>query len=150
MSVNIHGHHVGRTKEMIDLLRERLGKADGIIVQIERVLKYWQTEEQANRHGGCYCEDDEGGYHNHTGYCERANTLMNSARWYLKKTAEMPAMLKDEREMLMFGIRNAVAGTAHVTRLQAGTQSEEMIAAIALELEDLGFRREKLNVRGPG
>lgn len=95
--VNIRGHHSGRTKGMIDLLRDRLSKADRIIVQIERALKHFQVEERANRPGGCYCEDGEGGYHSHTEYCEDANTLMSSASWYLKKLPDMPDVLIDNR-----------------------------------------------------
>lgn len=136
---------------MIDLLRDRLSKADRVIVQIAAALKPFMVQRRANRPGGCYCVADcyESG-DPHTAACDRLNRLMASSDWYLKKEAEMPKILEDEREMLLFGIRNAVATTAHITTLKAGDESEAMIKAIADELIDLGFRREPLNVYGPG
>lgn len=126
---------------MIDLLHGRLDKADRIIVQIEGALKPYVVQRRANRPGGCYCVADR--YESgdpHTPACDRLKTLYSSASWYLKKTAEMPDVLVDDRATMRFGVINAMANTADKHGL-VPEQGVVLAEAIVKELESLGFRR---------
>lgn len=120
---------------MIDLLRERLTKADRIIVQVERALRHFQREERANRPGGCYCEDGEGGYHNHTGYCERASQLMSATRWYLKREEVVPPILISDADAI-----KAIV-LSHLRDTKGAIEFRELAEKITVNIMEQGFRR---------
>ena len=67
--------------------------------------------------------------------------LLERAREVLARAREDPLSVVDRQSLIKFEIRNAIAGSAHITMLVAGLRSEVIVAEIYKALEGAGWLR---------